>query len=392
MAVSREDEGSATTRAHSRAWEPRGDDSKWLSKNFPCQEVERRNKPEVEMKTGPNFCLNPVVICRNEAEKCLIETSFNSLRISLKLMISQPTLILVPTVNKKQYEWVSPDKMEIMTYSEEMVEALAEGHDLCIGGDCFEMLMQTCAFVKVIPFVKLGDVQAIVSGLFTAAFFLFISHAVHCRNCAERPHANIFYFYVFLSLLGQFALHMLFFISSVKDAKKHMPDECIDPATEFESNMFSLDYDNQMTNKSFSEYTRIEAKDLRDTLLKHMSSVKKSIAERARYQRQYDRRVNETQMQMQEGEVNKGKALDADLVVIESSGTESEKHDTSCRSKNDKHAEDADIKPVNDKESMAEVQMTVEYHVLANEHQHTGQSEPTYYTYLLEKVYRQYHS
>ncbi|KAJ0810535.1 putative arp2/3 complex subunit protein [Helianthus annuus] len=45
--------------------------------NFPCQEVERHNKPEVEMKY--------VVICRNEAEKCLIETSINSLRISLKV-------------------------------------------------------------------------------------------------------------------------------------------------------------------------------------------------------------------------------------------------------------------------------------------------------------------
>ncbi|GJX27958.1 hypothetical protein Tco_0236037, partial [Tanacetum coccineum] len=258
-------------------------------------------------------------------------------------------------------EWVSPDEMEIVTYSEEMVEALAKGHDLCIGGDCFEMLMQTCAFVKVIPFVKahlglallndkssvatmseaktnfssitvgesmtpaevqmqklkqmmdkvnkgddgwsvpqvklgdtsmassfsarhasvspttdiirqgrttlvttlqmfmilglnclataylmsvmhldavkLGDVQATVSGLFTAVFFLFISHAVHCRNYVERLHANIFCFYVFLSLMGQFALHMLFFISSVKEAEKHMPDECIDPATEFESNM-----------------------------------------------------------------------------------------------------------------------------------------------------------
>lgn len=35
-----------------------------------------------------------------------------------------------------------------------MVEALAEGHDLCIGGDCFEMLLQTSAVVKVIPYVK----------------------------------------------------------------------------------------------------------------------------------------------------------------------------------------------------------------------------------------------
>ncbi|GJV60518.1 hypothetical protein Tco_1466618 [Tanacetum coccineum] len=91
-------------------------------------------------------------------------------------------------------------------------------------------------------------------------------------------------------------------------------------------------------------------------------------------------------MQMQEGEVNRGKALDADLVVTESSGIESEKHNTSSRSENDIHVEDADIKLVNDKEPMDEVQITDEYHVLANEHQHTRKSKPTYYTNLLEKV------
>ncbi|KAL6011287.1 Actin-related protein 2/3 complex subunit 4 [Asimina triloba] len=76
-------------------------------KNFPCQEVERHNKPEVELivgsfinpvefwmkvqdyvkkylKTSPELLLNPVLICRNEAEKCLIETSINSIRISMK--------------------------------------------------------------------------------------------------------------------------------------------------------------------------------------------------------------------------------------------------------------------------------------------------------------------
>ncbi|WJX47176.1 Actin-related protein 2/3 complex subunit 4 [Trifolium repens] len=53
--------------------------------NFPCQEVERHNKPEVELKSSPELLLNSVVICRNEAEKCLIETSINSLRISLKV-------------------------------------------------------------------------------------------------------------------------------------------------------------------------------------------------------------------------------------------------------------------------------------------------------------------
>ncbi|GJU33405.1 actin-related protein 2/3 complex subunit 4 [Tanacetum coccineum] len=53
--------------------------------NFPCQEVERHNKPEVEMKTSPELLLKPVVICRNEVEKCLIEASINSIRMSVKV-------------------------------------------------------------------------------------------------------------------------------------------------------------------------------------------------------------------------------------------------------------------------------------------------------------------
>ncbi|GJX01407.1 hypothetical protein Tco_0185320 [Tanacetum coccineum] len=49
------------------------------------------------------------------------------------------------------------------------------------------------------------------------------------------------------------------------------------------------------------------------------------------------------------------KALDARLVVTESSGTKSDKQDTSSISGNDTtNAVDADIKPVNDKELMAE--------------------------------------
>ncbi|GJX55904.1 hypothetical protein Tco_0285801 [Tanacetum coccineum] len=86
-----------------------------------------------------------------------------------------------------------------------------------------------------------------------------------------------------------------------------------------------------------------------------MKSIKKSIAERAHHQRQYDRRVNEIQMQRQEGEVDRVKALDVDLVVTKSSRTERENHDTSSKSGNDTHAVDAYIKPVNDKEPMVEV-------------------------------------
>lgn len=86
--------------------------------------------------------------------------------------------------------------------------------------------------------VKLGDVQATISGVFTAAFFLFISHARPLQTLsAERPHANIFCWYVFLSLLGQFSLHILFLISSVKEAEKYMPEECIEPDSEFHPNL-----------------------------------------------------------------------------------------------------------------------------------------------------------
>ncbi|KAB5511768.1 hypothetical protein DKX38_028796 [Salix brachista] len=86
--------------------------------------------------------------------------------------------------------------------------------------------------------VKLGDVQATISGVFTAAFFLFISQARPLPTLsAERPHPNIFCFYVFLSLMGQFAIHLLFLMSSVKSAEKYMPDECIEPDSEFHPNL-----------------------------------------------------------------------------------------------------------------------------------------------------------
>ncbi|GJR56895.1 hypothetical protein Tco_1499057 [Tanacetum coccineum] len=41
-----------------------------------------------------------------------------------------------------------------------------------------------------------------------------------------------------------------------------------------------LDYDNEMTEKLFPEYTRIQVKQFRETLLLHLANVKKSVAER----------------------------------------------------------------------------------------------------------------
>nr|GEU34281.1 hypothetical protein [Tanacetum cinerariifolium] len=77
---------------------------------------------------------------------------------------------------------------------------------------------------------------------------------------------------------------------------------------------------------------------------------RKSIDKRALHKREYDRYVNERQMQTTEEKVDTSKALDASLVDTESSGTESKKQDISSRSGNDAHADDADTRPIYDEE------------------------------------------
>ncbi|GJZ90901.1 hypothetical protein Tco_0662828 [Tanacetum coccineum] len=115
----------------------------------------------------------------------------------------------------------------------------------------------------------------------------------------------------------------------------------------FIDSQFTLDYDSQMTNKYFVEYTRIE----------------------------YDRRVNKRQIQTQESKIDTGKAVDNDLVVTESSRTESEVQDDNSRSGNDTAADDADIRPIYNKEPMAVVQLTAECNIFAIGKQHTKQPE-----------------
>jgi len=54
-------------------------------RNFASQVVERHNKPEVEARMSKELLLQPVVVARNEGEKCLIEGSINSVRISINI-------------------------------------------------------------------------------------------------------------------------------------------------------------------------------------------------------------------------------------------------------------------------------------------------------------------
>ncbi|GJV59799.1 hypothetical protein Tco_1465899 [Tanacetum coccineum] len=130
-----------------------------------------------------------------------------------------------------------------------------------------------------------------------------------------------------------------------------------------------------MTRNYFLEYTRLDIPEFRDTLIQNMDYVKKLIEKRALHKMEYDSRVNERLMQTTEEKVDSSKALDASLVIIESNGTESQEQDTSSRSGNDAHVDDADIRPIYNEEPMAEVQTTAEINIFATGQQHTEQPE-----------------
>ncbi|GKF68922.1 hypothetical protein Tco_0198601 [Tanacetum coccineum] len=76
-----------------------------------------------------------------------------------------------------------------------------------------------------------------------------------------------------------------------------------------------------------------------------------------------------------EEKVNTSKALDASLIETESTRTESGEQDTSSKSGNDAHADDADIRPIYDEEPMAEVQTIAKINIFATGQQHTEQPE-----------------
>ncbi|GKE96157.1 hypothetical protein Tco_1581012 [Tanacetum coccineum] len=133
-----------------------------------------------------------------------------------------------------------------------------------------------------------------------------------------------------------------------------------------------------MTRNKFLQYTRLDIPEFRDTLIQNMDYVKKSIEKRALHKMEYESRVNERQIQTTEEKTDTSNALDAldaSSVIIESNGTESKEQDTSSRSGNDAHVDDADIRPIYEEEPMAEVQMTVDDNVSATGQQHNEQPE-----------------
>jgi len=53
--------------------------------DFASMEVERHSKPEVEINSGKEVLLKPLVVARSTKEKVLIEPSINSVRVSIMI-------------------------------------------------------------------------------------------------------------------------------------------------------------------------------------------------------------------------------------------------------------------------------------------------------------------
>mmetsp|Transcript_10054 Transcript_10054/g.22531 ORF Transcript_10054/g.22531 Transcript_10054/m.22531 type:complete len:175 (+) Transcript_10054:92-616(+) len=60
-------------------------------RSYPSQVVERQNRPEIEFGDTPAVVPRPLCITRDENERCLIEPSVNSVRVSIKVRQSDET-------------------------------------------------------------------------------------------------------------------------------------------------------------------------------------------------------------------------------------------------------------------------------------------------------------
>ncbi|GKA08775.1 hypothetical protein Tco_0688106, partial [Tanacetum coccineum] len=145
-----------------------------------------------------------------------------------------------------------------------------------------------------------------------------------------------------------------------------------------------------MTRNYFLQYTQLEIPEFRDTLIQHIESVKKSIDERALHKSEYDTRVNERQLQIQECKVQEVKASDAysgdnDCSRIVSDKDESSRSKNECNDKSTSR-DDTDIRTSYDTEPVVEVPYTAEYNMFAVDTQHSEQPECINNTCVVEKA------
>jgi actin related protein 2/3 complex subunit 4 len=80
---------------------------------FPSPLVERQIHPEVEFQDNTKLLLNPIVISKSELEHCLIESSINSVRVSIAIRKGSETELLL-THMLERFMAMRADKFEIL--------------------------------------------------------------------------------------------------------------------------------------------------------------------------------------------------------------------------------------------------------------------------------------
>ena len=92
----------------------------------------------------------------------------------------------------------------------------------------------------------MGDIQMTIMAFLSAGLSFVISSAKPMNTLsAERPHPNIFCAYVFLSILGQFAMHTLFLVFCYNSAIAIMPKVrgCVPDASMHDGHCLRPDHD-----------------------------------------------------------------------------------------------------------------------------------------------------
>ena len=80
---------------------------------FPSQLVERQTHPEVEFQDNPKLLMTQLLIAKSEQEKCLVEASVNSVRVSISIKKNQEIEILL-THMLERFLSLRADKFQIL--------------------------------------------------------------------------------------------------------------------------------------------------------------------------------------------------------------------------------------------------------------------------------------
>ena len=75
--------------------------------------MERQTHPEVEFQDNPKLLMTPLLIAKSEQEKCLVEASVNSVRVSISIKKNQEIEILL-THMLERFLSLRADKFQIL--------------------------------------------------------------------------------------------------------------------------------------------------------------------------------------------------------------------------------------------------------------------------------------